>query len=120
MSLDHLLVAQQLGEQITAEQRLRVAVLLPSLGFTRTEQAFELDDTFAWVSVSDTDDGYHVAVQRPLPSHLFERALEALDALQKLGLVRVDPLSRRRIDAFEWATRVRSASSRAVMSGRFP
>lgn len=120
MRLDHLLVANGLGGSVTAEQRLHVAVLLPSFGFVRTPDAFELDETFAWVTVTETADGYHVAVQEPLPSHLFERAMDALDALkQTLDLVRLDPLARTRIEAFEWARRVRDASS-AVMPGRFP
>lgn len=119
MRLDHLLNADGLGCSVTAEQRLHVAVLLPSLGFVRTPDAFELDETFAWVSVTDTPYGYHVAVQEPLPSHLFEQAMDALDALKRVVGVRVDPLTRARIDSFEWAARVHDASN-GVMRGRFP
>lgn len=120
MRLDHLLITDELGGSVTLEQRLHIAVVLPSLGFVRTAYAFELDDTFAWVSVADTADGYHVAFRECLPSHLFEQAINALESVPRtVGLIRVDPLTRARIDAYEWAARVREASD-SVLRGRFP
>jgi len=120
MRLDHLLVADGLGTPLSEAQRLHLRATLTGFGFVLTSDGYELDETFAWVSVVEVEGGYHVTVARSLPSHVFDAAIEALETVvREGGLVRIDPLSRGRIDAVDWARRVSEASG-SVLRGRFP
>lgn len=120
MRLDHLLTADGLGTPMSEPQRLHLRATLTRFGFVATPDGYELDETFAWVSVVEVDGGYHVTVGRSLPAHVFDAAIEALETVVRdAGLVRIDLLSRGRIDAVDWARRVAEASG-AVLRGRFP
>lgn len=118
MRLDHLLARRVLAEPLTPEDRRRAQVLLATHGFASTPGAFVLDDLFPWVTVTPTDDGFHVAVTEGLPAHCFDAAVEAFEEIARaLDLRRLDPLTRREIDPLDWAARVASASKETLRGG---
>jgi hypothetical protein len=107
MRLDHLLAGTALASPLSEAQDARLHAVLRAFGFTEKQGVFELDDTFAWVTVAPEDGLYRVHVASPVPSHLVETLVQALDGfVREAGLVRIDVLTRRALEAGEWARRL--------------
>ena len=120
MRLDHLLAGDPLGSAPTSEQIERARSLLAAFGFVESDGCFALDETFAWVTVAPADGPWHVTVSTPLPGHLVDPALAALEGLvMEAGLVRLDPLTRGQVSASDWSARARAAREEAMRRG-FP
>jgi hypothetical protein len=118
MRLNHLLAADLLGKPIDAAKRSTAERMLAAVGFVRDGERLVLDETHPWVSLEEHDGLWHVHAESRMPEHLFDTAVTALDAVaREVGLVRLDPFSRREITSVEWARRVAEESRATLRRG---
>jgi hypothetical protein len=111
MRLDHLLAADSFGKPLDEARRGRGERVVRDVGFVREDGRLVLDGTHPWVIIEDQEGLWRVHAESPMPEHLFDTTVAALEELvREAGLVRLDPLSRREISAMEWARRVADES----------